>query len=1048
MPNFARLASKLFLCAIAITASLTPSRVFADASSASLAVAVTDPSGAVIRDASVDLRNTETNQVQHSVSSASGNAVFPFLKPGHYSLLIAKTGFADLTVADITLNVGDNKQLHLAMKVGSAAQQVTVNGSGLTINTTDASVSTVVDRNFVANMPLNGRSFQDLISMTPGVVTTSPQVANQSPGLNGGFSINGQRTDTNYYTVDGVSANTNSGTGRGGPEPAQGGAIAAGTALGTTQTLLSVDSLQEFRVESSTYSAEFGRGPGGQVSFVSRGGTNVLHGTASEYFRNGWFDANDWFNDELGQPKEELHQNDFGGTLGGPVWIPRLYNGTDKTFFFVSYEGLRLDEPVAASTEYVPDEYMRQQATPVLQPFLNAFPKQSSNGIDYGTAQSPNLAEFFEGYSVPGSINSTSVRLDHTFSPRLTSFFRFSDTPSSINSRPSGISQTETDTVTSQTYTLGTTFQVLNDLTNELRLGYTTGTTTVHIGLDDFGAAVPFSMATAMNLTPASPNNSPEIDLIFAGVGNATLSTGGTSGDTEQWNLTDGTTLQIHKHQIRFGLDYRRLRSGRNPEPVYGDVGYESMPSLTQNAADYAYAVRYLNGVSIYNQLALYGQDQWKISPALTLSYGLRWEVDPPPHSGNENKPYIVLGDLTNPDSLTPSAPGAPLWHTPWLNFAPRIGAAWQVHRTPGHETVLRAGGGVFFDTDNEAANYAFATAGYEAVGFYSGVPMPFTAAQQNLAIDSPPYFEAMYYPRHLQLPYTNEWNVALEQSLSSTQTFTLSYVASSGRRLIQSQELYPSSSTFESILYIPGAGVTSNYQGLQAKFQRQVSTGVNALVSYTWSHSLDYGSNYASLPLTYGNSDFDVRNNLQAALTWSLPSVNAPNLAAHIINGWGVDSHFMARTGFPITLEGNYTTDLATGSGYYTNVNVVSGIPLYLYGSEYPGGRILNRAAFTLPTGSEQGTAARNFVRGFGAEQWNVAVRRAFPVNERVSFQFRAEAFNVLNHPNFGYVWPYLSYANFGYATQMLNESLGTVASQYQQGGPRSMQFALKLLF
>lgn len=306
----------------------------------------------------------------------------------------------------------------------------------------------------------------------------------------------------------------------------------------------------------------------------------------------------------------------------------------------------------------------------------------------------------------------------------------------------------------------------------------------------------------------------------------------------------------------------------------------------------------------------------------------------------------------------------------------------------------------------------------------------------------------ALYYPTDLQLPYALEWSAGLEQALGKSQTMSLSYVASSGRRLIQTQKISPKNPNFTSIFYFPGAGVTSDYQSLQAKFQRQMSKGLSAIGSYTWSHSLDFGSNYSALPVSRGNSDFDVRNNLQAGLSWDLPVFQSGREINAFVNGWGVDSRLVARTAFPITLQGSSVTDPTTGSTYYTNVNVVAGIPIYVNGSQYPGGRVLNRAAFTVPTGTDTGNAGRNFVRGFGATQFNVAVRRHFSISERVGLQFRAEAFNILNHPNFGYVNPTLSTANFGYATKMLNQSLGSVVSQYQQGGPRSMQFALKLLF
>lgn len=211
-------------------------------------------------------------------------------------------------------------------------------------------------------------------------------------------SVNGQRTESNNHTVDGVSGNLNAGDGYGAYGPANSGSIAAATALGTTQSLVSVDALQELRVLSSSYSAQYGRTPGGQFSLATRSGTNAFHGSAFDYLRNSFFDANDWFNDHYGDPIPALRQNDFGGTLGGPISIPRIYNGKEKSFFFVSYEGLRLTQPQAAAIQYVPDSYMRQSAPAALQPMLNAYPLQ--NGLDYGTPSSPSLAEFIKSYSL------------------------------------------------------------------------------------------------------------------------------------------------------------------------------------------------------------------------------------------------------------------------------------------------------------------------------------------------------------------------------------------------------------------------------------------------------------------------------------------------------------------------------------------------------------------------------------------------------------------------------------------------------------------------
>src|SRR6266480_1350607 len=327
---------------------------------------VVDPANATIVGAKVEIVNSETG-VKYSVETNSeGIYTIPSLQPGIYRMEVSKPGFKALLKPDIVLHVQDVIAINFSLPLGSVTETVTVEAGASMINTTDASVSTVVDQTYVKNMPLNGRSFQDLILLTPGVLTQSPQGLGQGNGFSlglgqsGEFSVNGQRTESNYYTVDGVSANVGSTTGSfmvqsAGPS----GSLSAATALGTTQALVSVDDLQEFRVQSSSYSAEYGRNPGGQFAFETKSGTNQWHGTAYDYLRNGFFDAPDWFNNYLQLPEPAIRQNDFGGTLGGPVRIPRFYDGKDKTFFFVSYEGLRLTSPQPAASNLVPSLCVR-----------------------------------------------------------------------------------------------------------------------------------------------------------------------------------------------------------------------------------------------------------------------------------------------------------------------------------------------------------------------------------------------------------------------------------------------------------------------------------------------------------------------------------------------------------------------------------------------------------------------------------------------------------------------------------------------------------------
>src|SRR5258708_21617992 len=300
----------------------------ASAQTAQFSGRVTDPSQALVRGADIRVVNQATGVERRIKTNAEGSYTVPFVSPGTYQVFVQANGFSTAASETFTLTVGQALVFEVQLKVGSSTEEVTVDAGSHDINTTDASVSTVIDRKFVENTPLNGRSFQSLILLTPGAVATSPQ-RSSGGGTSGEISVNGQRTESNNYTVDGVSAISGISSS---PSAGSGlsGSLPASTALGTTQALVSVDALQEFRVESSTYSAEYGRNPGGQFSMVTRSGTNDWHGTAFDYFRNEALDANSWFNDNTTPvPKKTAErQNDFGGTFGGPIRLCRLYDGT------------------------------------------------------------------------------------------------------------------------------------------------------------------------------------------------------------------------------------------------------------------------------------------------------------------------------------------------------------------------------------------------------------------------------------------------------------------------------------------------------------------------------------------------------------------------------------------------------------------------------------------------------------------------------------------------------------------------------------------------
>src|SRR5882724_11623239 len=361
LPRLLRIASPSLFVAIWFS-----STVMGQTETATVSGLVTDRTAAAVSGAEVRLQSVERGTVTTTSTNDAGIYVFPSVYPGQYQISVQKQGFKQVDLLGLIVNVQDHIEQNVHLEIGSVAESVTVNASDLHINTTDATVSTVVDRQFAENLPMNGRTFQTLIELAPGVVTAA---SNLEDG--GQFNINGQRANANYWTVDGVGANVGIAS-YSIPGNGLSGSLGSFSALGGTNSLVSVDALQEFRILTSTYAPEFGRTPGGQISIVTRSGTNAFHGSAFDYLRNDVLDANDWFGDFANLPKPEERQNDFGGTLSGPIL-------KDRTFFFFSYEGLRLRLPQTLLST-VPDLAARQNALPAMQPYLNAFPLP--NGVD------------------------------------------------------------------------------------------------------------------------------------------------------------------------------------------------------------------------------------------------------------------------------------------------------------------------------------------------------------------------------------------------------------------------------------------------------------------------------------------------------------------------------------------------------------------------------------------------------------------------------------------------------------------------------------------
>lgn len=1017
---------------------------------------VTDSSGAVIVGADVLLENDATGVQYSAKTNREGIYVLPNLPPAGYRLQVSHMGFKTVIKPDITLNVQDSLAINFTLSIGATAEVVTVNAGAPIVNTTDGSVSTVVDQNYVANMPLNGRSFQNLILLTPGSVTQSPQNSpNSNLGQTGEFSVNGQRAESNYYTVDGVSANTGAAPGLLMLEWAgASGSVPAATALGTTQSLVSVDDLKEFRVQSSTYSAEYGRNPGGQFSFETKSGTNNWHGTLYDYLRNGYFDANDWFNDYLGISQPALRQNDFGGTLGGPFEIPKIYGGKRRTFFFLSYEGLRLSQPQEAGINYVPDNDVRANSTAPLQQVLNAFPV--ANGPEAGNG----MAEFISSWSNPSSLDAASIRIDHDLSEHLRLFFRFGDTPSFAKTRATGPfatpSMQKTSSYRSRTYTVGADSLLTNRLDNDFRLNYSSNRAATRTDIDNFGAATPVNLDELAGLGPTA---SPSIVILYGGY-EVALAQPNESAVQRQWNAVDSMTLSWKQHEFKFGIDYRRLNPVAQPINPLAEYLFLSESSMETNSS-LAIAESFAPAYPLYQNFSAFAQDDWRVTPRLSLSLGLRWELNPAPGVTEGLKPYTVEG--SNPATWNLAPQGTPLWNTTWYNFGPRVGFAYVVRGTADFETVLRGGVGVFYDTGQQMGSFGFEGPGFSAMSVFPSAPFPLPPAEATPLVTNPPAVPytspVIGFDPHFQLPYTVQWNATIEQALGNSQSVSASYVAAHGARLLQEEEFSGSAigNSNASTFFFFKNGLASDYNALQVQFRRRLAGGLTALAAYTWSHCIDYGSQDYFFPYQRANCDYDITHNFSGALSYDLPGRIGHGFTSALLSHWGIDARFTARTGFPVTLSGAANVDPATGLNYYTGLDLISGQPVYIYGSQCasiynngracPGGWAINPNAFSAPE-SGLGTAPRNFIRGFGAWQTDLALRRDFPIADKFKVQFRAETFNTFNHPDFGYINPNFGQNTFGQAVGTLASTLGIVSPLYQLGGPRSMQLALRLSF
>jgi hypothetical protein len=1039
---------------------------------------VSDASGAAVPQANISLTNTNTNALRSTVSTESGNYSFPSLPPGTYDIRVERTGFKAEISKDIVVQVQQSVRLDFALQVGQLSQAVEVAAAADLLQAENATVGTVIGNKSIEELPLNGRQYLNLVALAPNTNTISPpsgQAGSRQGGDRAGQSIavGGQRIMFNYFTLDGV-VNTD-------PN------------FNTYVVLPSIDALQEFKVQTGVYPAQFGHQTT-QINVLTKSGGNDYHGALFEFLRNDVLDALPYSFTSKPQNKQPFKWNDFGFVFHGPVRIPWLFNGKNKLFFMSNYEALRRRQNFQ-SIYTVPTAAMFRGdfsavSTPIYDPVTKLqFPNNiiPSNRID---PISNKLLQYYAPANIPGAGLSNNfvrsdaspfnrdgfvLRMDYVESSKSQWAGRYSW--GSENQSQQGLTLDGSKTITGYEQYMGSNTRTFTpSLVNEARFGYTRFFNSIGTFLafqtDVVGSLGIPNFASGPPVTWGIPN----VTLLnYSSIGDSTDGPYANSNNTLQ--LIDNLSWIRGKHAFAFGFEFTRQN--------YNQVGnqfargqFTFQPNATQSAdskggdtfADFLLGDMYQSEAAVAiatanfqrNAYAAWVDDTWKVTPKLTLSLGLRYELTPPflDTLGNlftVNLPRIL--DFANaPASAYPqfmrqgncSDPYAGisirwpqitavcsnsvlndrLMKTQTTNFAPRIGISY----SPGSKWVVRLGYGWFYNQDigNAVFDMARNIAGRFRVNSAPGTPTLFWSnalAAGNGAtarITNPYAFVDAYSHR---TPYTMQYLANVQRQLGETMLVEVGYLGSVSHHLYGFQnanESIPGTTgtalsrtpfpTFGVIQLVADSG-NGNYNAGSIKLTKRYSQGLSLTSSYTYSKSIDNSSgirvqgfdtlfpqNSNCLACERGLSAFDVRHRFITSAVYDLPigkgrPVNISNgFLNAIVGGWQVGGIWTLQTGLPQTITLGGTDRSVTGNGY--DRPNATGISPYL--DNPTPSRWYNRGAFVLQPLGTFGNVGRNNVIGPGIFAFDFDAHKEFvmPYSERHSLQFRLEAFNVLNHP------------------------------------------------
>ena len=1024
---------------------------------------VTDSSGASVSGATVTVKNTDTGLLRTANTSDDGSFSAPELPIGTYSVTVEKSGFKVGVVNGISVEVSTERRADVVLQPGDVSQTVEVSGDTLPqVESTSNTLGGIIESTVVTNLPVNGRDYQKLIFLVPGV-TGSPDQITDSPGSYGTFSVNGARGRSNNFLLDGTDMNDGY---RNDP------AINEAGVFGTPATILPIEAIAELRVLSN-FESEYGRSAGGVINIVTKSGTNSFHGTGFEFFRNNALDARNYFN-QVGSPQNPFHNNQFGGALGGPI-------RKDKTFFFIDYEAMR-EKGAEASTACVPTAQDIATATAanggmvntVIAALLakNPWPAPNLGGsclTDGSDGQTPVTANVSLATPFSNRVDSAIVKIDHNINSKnlLTGRYYIGDSQQSFPLALVGgglVPGYNTATPTRvQLVSISYVSTVTPSVVSEARLGWNRfaegffpqdrSFDPTSIGLDTIGPGT----------ANATPYNFGLPKISISGL----APIGADNGDPRQrvdtnWHYIDNISWKHGKHDIKFGYEFRRtsisqiFNRGFRGTLSFGTLqeflaGTPSGGSQRQGNTDRN---------TFENSHAGYIQDSFHWTKNVTLNFGLRYD-----YFGIVQEKH---GNFTNVDTATGLGVlvgQARLYEPDYNNWGPRVSAAWDV--TGKGKTVVRAGYGIFYDAFSQDMfiGHLPENSGFDPGPAYSGFgPNPISTAGANSGPLDPavPVYgfptamgDAFGVDQHIRTPYMQNFNLNFQQELSRRTVLQIGYVGSNGHKLLRFRDINqpsqaeitaadlacgcinngtvprrfsgaPGFSPFVFINY-EESSANSNYNALQTSLRVNDWRGFTSTLNYVWSHSIDDASdgedfvpnasqpNNSRAPIgqNRGNSNFDVRNRLTWNFVYQFP--NRKGDWQRVTDGWGLNGIVTVQAGQPFSVNYFFTQDFDGSGELFGRPDVVGPITYhkndpthyldvtsFAAPCSFPAGGGDGTAATCIPGTRHFGNEGRNSLIGPPFRQFDFSIFKDTAITEHVKLELRFEAYNILNHPNF----------------------------------------------